>query len=173
VLAPLTGVGTDFAALGVATLTFIDIAGEDGITYFLPFSMFVFLLALGENYNILVMSRVREEARALPLRTAVVHALERTGSTITSAGIILAGTFAVFAVAGGGSMRGQLRGIGFRLAVGPRRRTRAAGRAAASAGAARRPSERARAAPPAPPPVSPSRSWQHLVESGAPNSSAR
>jgi uncharacterized membrane protein YdfJ with MMPL/SSD domain len=51
-------------------------------------------------------------------RTAVVHALERTASTITCAGIILAGTFAVFAVAGGGSMGGQPRGIGFGLAVG-------------------------------------------------------
>jgi putative drug exporter of the RND superfamily len=60
--------------------------------------MFVFLLALGEDYNILVMTRIREEAADRPLRQAVTHALEHTGSTVTSAGLILAGTFGVFAL---------------------------------------------------------------------------
>jgi RND superfamily putative drug exporter len=60
--------------------------------------MFLFLLALGEDYNILVMTRIREEARGMPLRQAVTRALERTGSTITSAGLVLAGTFGVFAL---------------------------------------------------------------------------
>ena len=107
------------AALGLATLIFIVIAGDDGITFFLPFLMFVFLLALGEDYNILVMTRIREEARRLPLRDAVVKAIGRTGSTVTSAGLILGGTFAVLGLAGGGGADGgQLQVIGFGLAAG-------------------------------------------------------
>ena len=93
------------AALGVATLVFIDIAGEGGIIFILPFLMFVFLLALGEDYNILVMTRIREEAARMPLREAVVRAVGRTGPTVTSAGIILGGTFAVFGIVGGGGSR--------------------------------------------------------------------
>jgi putative drug exporter of the RND superfamily len=80
--------------------------------------MFLFMLALGEDYNILVMTRIREEARHLPLPEAVVRAVGRTGPTVTSAGLILAGTFGVFALAGGGIMGGQLRAIGLGLAVG-------------------------------------------------------
>jgi putative drug exporter of the RND superfamily len=107
------------AALGVATLAFIDIGGDSGIVFILPFLMFIFLLALGEDYNILVMTRIREEAKQLPLREAVVKAVGRTGPTVTSAGIILGGTFAVFAVVGGGgSGGGQLRAIGVGLAAG-------------------------------------------------------
>jgi RND superfamily putative drug exporter len=107
------------AALGVATLAFIDIGGDSGIVFILPFLMFIFLLALGEDYNILVMTRIREEAKQLPLREAVVKAIGRTGPTVTSAGLILGGTFAVFAiVGGGGSGGGQLRAIGVGLAAG-------------------------------------------------------
>jgi RND superfamily putative drug exporter len=107
------------AALGVATIVFIDFAGDGGISFILPFLMFIFLLALGEDYNILVMTRIREEARHLPLREAVVRAIARTGSTVTSAGVILAGTFAVFGIVGGGGSGGdQLRAIGFGLAAG-------------------------------------------------------
>jgi RND superfamily putative drug exporter len=106
------------AALGGTTLLVIDLGGQDGLTFILPFLMFVFLLALGEDYNILVMSRVREEARALPLREAVVRAIGRTGPTVTSAGLILAGTFGVYALAGGGVMGGQLQSIGLGLALG-------------------------------------------------------
>src|SRR6202008_5164558 len=105
-----------FAALGLSVLVFIDIRGASGLDFILPFLMFIFLLALGEDYNILVMTRIREEARHLPLREAVVKAIGRTGSTVTSAGIILGGTFSVFAiVGGGGSSGGQLGAVGFRL----------------------------------------------------------
>jgi putative drug exporter of the RND superfamily len=108
-----------FAALGVSTLVFIDIGGSAGLTFILPFLMFIFLLALGEDYNILVMTRVREEAHDHPLREAVVRAVGRTGSTVTSAGMVLAGTFAVFGIAGGGGPGGsQIRDIGFGLAIG-------------------------------------------------------
>src|SRR2546421_11486701 len=80
--------------------------------------MFVFLLALGEDYNILVMTRIREEARHLPLREAVVRAIGMTGPTVTSAGVILAGAFGGFALAGGGGMGGQLQALGLGPAAG-------------------------------------------------------
>jgi RND superfamily putative drug exporter len=107
------------AALGVSTLIFIDIAGDSGLTFILPFLMFIFLLALGEDYNILVMTRIREEAKALPLKQAVIRAVGRTGSTVTSAGLVLAGAFGVLAVVAGSSASGsQVRAIGFGLAIG-------------------------------------------------------
>jgi RND superfamily putative drug exporter len=107
------------AALGVSTLIFIDIKGEAGLTFILPFLMFIFLLALGEDYNILVMTRIREETQQLPLREAVIRAIGRTGPTVTSAGLVLAGTFGVLAVAGGsGSGGSQIQDIGAGLAIG-------------------------------------------------------
>ena len=108
-----------FAALGLAVIVFIEIAGHGGITFILPFLLFIFLLALGEDYNILVMTRIREEAHRMPLREAVSRALGVTGTTVTSAGLVLAGTFAVFAVVGGrGSGGSQIRDVGIGLAVG-------------------------------------------------------
>jgi len=106
------------AALGVTTLLVIGLGGQDGLIFVLPFLMFVFLLALGEDYNILIMTRIREESQQLPVREAVTRAIGRTGPTVTSAGLILAGTFGVFALAGGGVMGGQLRWIGLGLALG-------------------------------------------------------
>ena len=107
------------ASLGVAVIVLIGFAGQGGITFVLPFLMFIFLLALGEDYNILVMTRIREEAESRPLREAVVRAVGATGPTVTSAGLVLAGTFAVLAVGGGaGSGGSQARAIGFGLAVG-------------------------------------------------------
>jgi putative drug exporter of the RND superfamily len=106
------------AALGLTTFLVITLGGQDGLVFLLPFLMFVFLLALGEDYNILIMTRIREEARELPLREAVIRAISATGPTVTSAGLILAGTFGVFAVAGGGVMGGQLQSIGLGLALG-------------------------------------------------------
>ena len=107
------------AALGLSTLLFIDIGGSGGITFVLPFLMFIFLLALGEDYNILVMTRIREEARHRELSQAVVRAIGRTGPTVTSAGMVLAGTFGVLAFeAGNGPGSGQIRDVGFGLAIG-------------------------------------------------------
>ncbi len=107
------------AALGLAAIVFIKIAGDGGLTFLLPFLMFIFLLALGEDYNILVMTRIREEAHDHSLKDAVVRAVGMSGPTITSAGLVLAGSFTVLAIAGsrgpGGS---QVRDIGFGLAVG-------------------------------------------------------
>jgi RND superfamily putative drug exporter len=108
-----------FAALGLAVILFIYLGGSGGITFILPFLLFIFLLALGEDYNILVMTRIREEAHHMPLREAVARAIAVTGTTVTSAGLVLAGTFAVFAVVGGrGSGGSQVRDVGVGLAVG-------------------------------------------------------
>jgi putative drug exporter of the RND superfamily len=107
------------AALGLCVLIFQGIAGSDGLTFLLPFLMFLFLLALGEDYNILVMTRIREEAHEVPLREAVRHAVGATGSTVTSAGLVLAGTFAVFAVVGTQTPGGQqFTDLGAGLAIG-------------------------------------------------------
>jgi RND superfamily putative drug exporter len=108
-----------FAALGLAVLVFIEIGHGGGITFILPFLLFIFLLALGEDYNILVMTRIREEAQRYSLREAVSRAVGVTGTTVTSAGLVLAGTFAVFAIAGAsGSGGSMIREVGFGLAAG-------------------------------------------------------
>jgi putative drug exporter of the RND superfamily len=107
------------ASLGLSVLFFMKLGGEQGIVFLLPFLMFIFLLALGEDYNILVMTRIREEAGRLPLREAVIRAVGATGPTVTSAGLVLAGTFGVLAVVGGkGTGGSQIREIGIGLAVG-------------------------------------------------------
>ncbi len=101
VVAPLYLIATVifslFATLGVTAFVFTQIFGDAGFDTSLPTYAFIFLVALGVDYNIFLMSRVREEARDLPTREAVVRALAATGPVITSAGIILAGTFAVLA----------------------------------------------------------------------------
>ncbi|HEY6792020.1 MAG TPA: MMPL family transporter [Trebonia sp.] len=107
-----------FAALGAAVLIFIKIGHSGGITFILPFLLFIFLLALGEDYNILVMTRIREEAHKMPLREAVTRAVGITGTTVTSAGIVLAAAFAVFAVVGGASGGSQIRDVGLGLTLG-------------------------------------------------------
>jgi RND superfamily putative drug exporter len=92
----IASVGISYlAALGLSVLIFIKLGHSGGLVFFMPFLMFIFLLALGEDYNILMMTRIREEAQRMPLRDAVTRALSATGSTITSAGLVLAGTFLV------------------------------------------------------------------------------
>ncbi len=111
-----------FAALGLTVLVFMRGAGQPGLTFILPFLLFIFLLALGEDYNILVMTRIREEAEHLPLREAVGRALSVTGTTVTSAGLVLAGTFGVLAIVGSGSAGAQnvrtIVNVGVGLALG-------------------------------------------------------
>src|SRR5258708_10888817 len=67
------------------------------------------------DYNILVMRRIREEARSQPLRAAVREAISRTGGTVTAAGVILAGTFALLAVEGNTD---QVHQVGVGVAAG-------------------------------------------------------
>ena len=107
------------AALGLTVLLFVEIGGQSGLVFILPFLMFIFLLALGEDYNILVMTRIREEAHHLPLRQAIAKAIGATGPTVTSAGLVLAGTFGVLViVSGGGASASQFQAIGAGLALG-------------------------------------------------------
>ena len=102
------------ASLGFAVLIFVIIGGQDGINFVLPFFMFIFIMALGQDYNILVMTRIREEAHHAPIKIAVRTAVESTGTTVTSAGLILAGTFGVLTATGDT----QVVEIGVGLAAG-------------------------------------------------------
>jgi RND superfamily putative drug exporter len=86
------------AALGGSLFVFdlfADFPGEDP-SY--PLYAFIFLVALGVDYNIFLMARVREEARTTATPEAMVKGLSLTGGVITSAGVVLAGTFSVLAV---------------------------------------------------------------------------
>jgi RND superfamily putative drug exporter len=104
------------ASLGFSMILFVHILGQDGLNFVLPFLMFVFVMALGEDYNILVMSRIREEAHnTRSLFGAVTKAMGVTGTTVTSAGLILAGTFTILGLVGGNE---QVQQIGFGIAFG-------------------------------------------------------
>ena len=85
------------AALGASALLFKYVFGFGGADTSLPLYVFVFLVALGIDYNIFLMTRVREEAHRHGTRRAALIGLAATGGVITSAGLVLAGTFAVLA----------------------------------------------------------------------------
>ena len=85
-------------ALGVSALVFNHIIGFSGADPSVPLYAFVFLVALGIDYNIFLMSRVREESLRFGTRKGVLSGLVATGGVITSAGIVLAATFAALAV---------------------------------------------------------------------------
>ncbi|WP_327101319.1 MMPL family transporter [Nocardia vinacea] len=96
ILLTATVVLSYFAALGLSRWIF-DLAGFKGADAGLPLLTFVFLVALGIDYNIFLMSRVREEAIKHRTKAGALIGLAATGGVITSAGLVLAGTFAVFA----------------------------------------------------------------------------
>jgi len=79
--------------MGIMRLVFEVVLGRE-IAWFVPFFMFVLLLALGMDYNIFLMGRVREEVAVHGTKKGVRLAVLHTGGIITSAGIIMAGTFA-------------------------------------------------------------------------------
>ncbi|MDF8264029.1 MMPL family transporter [Luteipulveratus flavus] len=83
------------AALGLSSLVFHYVFGFGGTDQSLPLFVFVFLVALGIDYNIFLMTRVREEAQQHGTRRGALVGLAATGGVITSAGIVLAATFAV------------------------------------------------------------------------------
>ncbi len=85
-------------ALGVSGLLFTHVLGFPGADPAVPLYGFVFLVALGIDYNIFLMTRVREEALRHGTRTGIVRGLALTGGVITSAGLVLAATFAALAV---------------------------------------------------------------------------
>jgi RND superfamily putative drug exporter len=84
-----------FCTLGLSLLFIRFVIGDPGIDASLPTFAFIFLVALGIDYTIFLMARVREEARQHGTREGMLRALSATGPVITSAGIILAGTFSV------------------------------------------------------------------------------
>ena len=87
-----------FATIGVAALVFEHLLGFTGTDAAVPLYGFVFLVALGVDYNIFLMTRVREEAQRNGTRTGVLTGLTATGGVITSAGVVLAATFAALVV---------------------------------------------------------------------------
>jgi RND superfamily putative drug exporter len=101
-VAPLLLVGTVvlsfFATLGVCALVFDHVFGFAGADPSFPLFAFVFLVALGIDYNIFLMTRVREEALKHPTKRATLTGLAVTGGVITSAGVVLAATFSALGV---------------------------------------------------------------------------
>ena len=101
-VAPLLLVATvvlSFAAtLGVCAVMFRHVFGFAGADSSFPLFAFVFLVALGIDYNIFLMTRVREESLRLGTRAGTLHGLALTGGVITSAGVVLAATFSVLGV---------------------------------------------------------------------------
>jgi RND superfamily putative drug exporter len=100
--------------LGLTSLFFDLVMGVERLSWLLPMFMFVFLIALGIDYSIFLFGRIKEEVAYHGIRGGIHIAVARTGAIITSAGIILAGTFA-------GMMAGEiafLTQLGFAVAVG-------------------------------------------------------
>jgi RND superfamily putative drug exporter len=87
-----------FATLGACQLVFEHVFGFKGADTSFPLFAFIFLVALGIDYNIFLMTRVREESAKIGTRAGVIKGLTVTGGVITSAGIVLAATFAVLGV---------------------------------------------------------------------------
>ena len=98
VLLILTTVLSFGTAMGVAALVFNGVLGFPGADPAVPLFGFVFLVALGIDYNIFLMTRVREESIAHGTREGVLRGLRLTGGIITSAGLVLAATFTALAV---------------------------------------------------------------------------
>src|SRR5699024_11638427 len=74
---------------------FENIFGYDAMSYRIPVYSFIFLVALGVDYNIMLISRIKEEANIHPIKQAVEYGLAKIGGVISSAVLILAGTFDV------------------------------------------------------------------------------
>ncbi len=99
IIAPIYMVGSILlsyaATLGLSIFLFKQFLGLEGISYRIPMYAFVFLVALGVDYSIMLIARIREEVKNLPFDEAVRRGLERTGGVISSAGLILSATFLV------------------------------------------------------------------------------
>jgi putative drug exporter of the RND superfamily len=98
----MASVGLGFGAtLGASVLVFQGLRGAAGLVFLLPIYMYLFVVALGTDYNILMIARLREETReGKTPRDAAAVALRYAGPTIGAAGLILAGTFASLTLAG-------------------------------------------------------------------------
>ncbi|MFE3520734.1 MMPL family transporter [Streptomyces sp. NPDC059161] len=116
-LAPVVlmlSVGLGFAAtLGAATLLFQHGLGKPGVNFTLPLVLFLFVVALGTDYNILISDRIREEMQQPgPARAAVARAVRHTTPAIATAGLVLAGSFATLATTPGSEQ------VAFAMALG-------------------------------------------------------
>jgi RND superfamily putative drug exporter len=101
--------------LGLTNLVFQHLWLQvEGLTWYVPFFVFVFLVALGVDYSIFLIGRIKEEIPRHGVREGVHVAVAATGAIITSAGLILAGTFGALMV---GEVAGLLE-VGFAVAVG-------------------------------------------------------
>ncbi len=118
IVAPLVLIATvvlSFAsALGISALFFKHVFGFAGADTGMPLFVFVFLVALGIDYNIFLMTRVREESIRSGTRRGALTGLAATGGVITSAGLVLAGTFAML----GTLPLVEFTEIGFAVALG-------------------------------------------------------
>jgi uncharacterized membrane protein YdfJ with MMPL/SSD domain len=103
-----------FATLGLTVLVLVTLLGDEGMGNRVTAYIFVFLVALGVDYNIYLMSRVRQEIQERDFASGLFTAIARSGGVISSAGLILAGTFAVLMTQ---PIR-ELFQFGFAMAIG-------------------------------------------------------
>jgi RND superfamily putative drug exporter len=115
----IASVGLGFAAtLGSTVLIFQHLDGQPGLIFLLPIIMYLFVVALGTDYNILMIARLREEARAgRTPREAAAMAVRHAGPTVAAAGLILTGTFASLMLAGNSILVQMGFAISFGIAV--------------------------------------------------------
>ncbi|PPD58739.1 MMPL family transporter [Dehalogenimonas etheniformans] len=116
-VAPLYMVATvlfNFGATLGFTTFFVQNVSKEPIIYVLPLFIFIMLVAVGADYNLFLMSRIREEAASVPTRQAVDTAVTHTGGVISTCGIILAGTFSVLIL----SPLQMVHQIGMAIALG-------------------------------------------------------
>jgi len=81
------------ATMGIASWLFTDVLGQGGVGFVVPIIVFVLMIALGADYNIFMMSRIREEAHNKPMKEAIRSAIMSTSYVIMACGLILGGTF--------------------------------------------------------------------------------
>ncbi|MFC8491619.1 MMPL family transporter [Streptomyces sp. NPDC057235] len=112
----MLSVGLCFAAtFGASALVFQHAGGEPGVNFVLPLVLFLFVVALGTDYNILVSDRLREEmAHGGPARAAVARAVRHTAPAVATAGVVLAASFGSLAV----NADASTRQLGFATALG-------------------------------------------------------
>jgi len=112
----LGAVALEFAAtLGASVLVFQVLAGHAGVAFTLPLVLFLFVVALGTDYNILMTARLREEMLAgRPVREAVAEAVRHVAPAIAAAGLVLASSFATLMLASGQASKE----LGFAMAFG-------------------------------------------------------
>jgi RND superfamily putative drug exporter len=103
-----------FTTMGLCSWIFVDLLGHDGMGFFMPIIVFVLLVALGSDYNIFLMSRIKEEAEIHHIKISVRRAVAMTGGIISACGLILGGTFAALVI----SPILMLMQIGVAVAIG-------------------------------------------------------